>query len=146
LAVLSGSLNFPIPDILTKGDRSVLVFTTENADPERIQAIRKQTGQVVFAGKQSIYGQQLVDRFTELGYKTIYSATGPKVLHLLLAGGVLDRLYLTQVNRILGGGPFSSIVEGSLLEPAIDFRLAEIYYDPSALDGLGQILKVFDRT
>ena len=90
-------------------------------------------------------GDQLAESLSDLGYKIIYNSTGPKVLHLLLAAGVLDRLYLTCANRILGGKPFSSVVEGDLLEPAVDFRLNTVYYDPVALDGLGQMLTSYDK-
>jgi hypothetical protein len=67
------------------------------------------------------------------------------VLRLLLAGGVLDRLYLTQTGRILGGERYATIVEGAMLEPAVDFELEMLHYDPAALDGLGQLLFVYDR-
>ncbi len=80
-----------------------------------------------------------------LGYRAIYSASGPKVLHLLLAAGVLDRLYLTLANRLLGGDPFSSIVEGPLLAPAVGMRLHSAYHDDAGLDGLGQLFLCYDQ-
>ena len=90
-------------------------------------------------------GRLLATRLFELGYRTVYNATGPKVLHLLLAGGALDRLYLTHASRILGGQPFSSIVEGKLLEPPIDFLLSSAYLDPHALEGVGQMFTQYNR-
>ena len=145
LAVISGSLNFPLPDLLTSGDRSIVVVTTQNADPERLDAMREQVTNVIIAGEQSVEGKPLVDGLTKLGYKTVFSTTGPKVLHLLLKAGVLDRLYLTIAHRLLGSSPFSSIVEGALLEPAQDFQLRTVYLDPHALDGSGQLLTSYDR-
>jgi hypothetical protein len=65
-------------------------------------------------------------------------------MHLLLAAGVLDRLYLTLTGRILGGQPFSSIVEGPLLEPSVDFKLMSLYYDPLALEGIGQLFSAYE--
>jgi riboflavin biosynthesis pyrimidine reductase len=106
IAIISGSLQFPIPDVLTAGGRRVVVFTTSDPDPGRVAEIESKAGQVIVAGDKSVDGATLVQRMTELGYRTVYSATGPKVLHLLLAGGALDRLYLTYVNRMLGGRPF----------------------------------------
>lgn len=145
LAVISGSLDFPLPDLLTWGDRSVVVVTTQNADPERLDAMREQVANVIIAGEQSVEGKPLVDGLTKLGYKTVYSTSGPKVLHLLLKDGVLNRLYLTFAHRFLGGTPFSSIVEGDLLEPAQDFLLRAVYLDPHALDGSGQLLTSYER-
>ena len=100
--------------------------------------------QLIVAGETSVSGDQLVQAMAELGYRTIYSATGPKVLHLLLAAGVLDRLYLTLANRLLGGQPFSTIVEGSLLAPPAGMTLSTVVFDPSGLDGLGQLFLSYE--
>ena len=97
------------------------------------------------AGASSVTGDRLVQAMAALGYGAVYSATGPKVLHLLLADGVLDRLYLTLANRLLGGDPFSTIVEGPLLAPAVDMRLHTVYHDATGLDGLGQLFLCYDR-
>jgi riboflavin biosynthesis pyrimidine reductase len=145
LAVISGSLDFPVPPALIHGDRNIVVITTNRADPVRIKALERQTGKVIIAGEGSVNGYRLVESLLEMGYRTIYNATGPKVLHLLLAAGVLDRLYLSFVNRLLGGSPFSSIVEGGPLDPPADFILNTIYLDPHALNGLGQLFTSYNR-
>ena len=139
IAIISGSLNFPIPELLTANGRKVVVFTTSKAPVDRVKAIEGQAGQVMVAGETAVDGRILVEKAAQLGYRTIYNATGPKVMHLLLAAGVVDRLYITIANRILGGAPFSSIVEGGLLETAVDFTLNSVYFDPVALNGLGQL-------
>jgi riboflavin biosynthesis pyrimidine reductase len=145
IAVISGSLRFPIPDVLTAGGRKVVVFTTANPDPERVKEIEAGAGQVIVAGEESVDGEQMVGHLAGLGYQTIYSAAGPKVLHLLLAGGVLDRLYLTFANRLLGGRSFSSIIEGDLLAPPVDMTLDTVYFDPHALNGFGQLFVSYRR-
>ena len=145
IAIISGSLRFPIPEVLTTGGRKVVVFTTANPDPARIREIEAKAGQVIVTGEHSVDGKQMVQSMTELGYKTVYSGAGPKILHLLLTGGVLDRLYLTQTSRILGGQPFSSIVEGDLLKPAADMTLSTVYFDSHGLDGLGQLFTSYNR-
>ena len=91
------------------------------------------------AGGERVEGAQFVACMAEAGYRVIYSAAGPKIAHMLLAGGVLDRLYLTQVSRILGGDPFSSIVEGALLDNAIDLPLRHLYYDAQGTGETGQL-------
>jgi riboflavin biosynthesis pyrimidine reductase len=145
IAIISGSLRFPIPDVLTAGGRKVVVFTTANPDPDRVKEIEAQAGQVLVAGQTSVDGGEMVQGLTELGYQTVYSSAGPKVLHLLLAGGVLDRLYLTHANRLLGGQPYAGIVEGALLNPATDLKIDTIYLDPVGLDGLGQLFVSYNR-
>lgn len=145
IAIISSGLHFPIPEVLTVSGRKVVVFTTANPDPERVEEIEAKAGQVIVAGGDSVSGEQMVQHMAELGYKTVYSAAGPKVLHLLLTGGVLDRLYLSYAHRILGGQPYSSIIEGDLLQPAIDMTLNTIYFDAYALNGLGQLFVSYDR-
>lgn len=81
----------------------------------------------------------MVQRMTELGYQTIYSGAGPKILHLLLIGSVFKRLYLTYANRLLGGQPYASILEGLLLDPAVKLKINTIYLDSDGMDGLGQL-------
>ncbi len=146
IAIISGSLNFPVPDVLSAGGRKIFVFTTANADPQRVAEIESQAVPVFVAGETTVLGSQLVGRLSELGYQIVYSAAGPKVHHLLLEDGVLNRLYLTHANRLLGGQRFSSIVEGNLFSPAVDMTLNTIYYDSFGLDGLGQIYLSYVRT
>ena len=144
LAVISGSLNFPIPATLTANNRKVVIFTTAQSDAKKRASLEAQAGQVFMVGEQKVNGRLLTDQLHKLGYNFIYSGTGPKVHHLLLEAKVLDRLYLTFANRLLGSTPFSSIVEGELLEPAIDMRLNTLYYDTLGLDGLGQLFASYN--
>jgi riboflavin biosynthesis pyrimidine reductase len=146
IAIVSNSLRFPIPDVLTSGGRKVFVFTTTNPDPERVKEIEAKAGQVIIAGKSHVAGDQMVQHMVEMGYQNIYSAAGPQILHMLLDDGVLDRLYLTQANRLLGGLPYSSIVEGELLDTPVDMRLNTVCFDPFGLDGLGQLFASYNRT
>jgi len=145
LAVISSMLDFDIPPALLEGDRSLLVFTTNSADPDQIQRLTAQGARVLFAGEESVDGQELCAHMTELGYQTAYSGAGPKVLHLLASSGVLDLLYLTFANRLLGGEPYSSILEGPLLDPPLDLELNTLYFDPYGIEGLGQLFASYDR-
>ena len=145
IAIISGSLNFPIPGVLKAGGRKVVVFTKANPDPARVREIEAQAGQVVVAGDSQVEGSPLALALGALGYQTVYSAAGPKILHMLLAANVLDRLYLTHASRVLGGNPFASIVEGALLNTAVNMTLHTLYYDPAGLDGLGQLFMSYNR-
>jgi riboflavin biosynthesis pyrimidine reductase len=128
---------------LTQSGRKVIVITNGAADRERIRQLEDEVGHVVIAGEHEVTGQGAISALGDLGYRTIYMATGPRVHHLLLAGDALDRLYLTIANRLLAGEPFSSLVEGELLRPAVGMKLNALYYDPHALEGLGQQFIVF---
>jgi riboflavin biosynthesis pyrimidine reductase len=145
LAIVSGSLNFPMPEVLTAGGRQVIIFTTANPDTRRVREIESNATRVFEAGEGSISGGLVVEQLTELGYGTIYSAAGPKILHLLLKDDVLDRLYLTYANRLLGGQSYSTILEGGLLSPAIGMTINSVYLDSQGLDGLGQMFVSYNR-
>ena len=145
MAVISGSLDFPIPQVLTEGDRSLLIFTTSRADPEHVKAMETQHCQVIVAGDESVQGDRLAYNLTKLGYHTVFSTAGPKILHMLVSSGALDRLYLTFANRLLGGSPFSSVIEGDLFDPPANFHLTNLYLDPHGLEGSGQLFATYDR-
>jgi riboflavin biosynthesis pyrimidine reductase len=119
--------------------------TTRAAPADRVTELENQLARVIVAGDDSVLGGELIASLANEGYRTVYSATGPKVLHLLLAAGKLDRLYLTYANRILGGQPFSTIVDGDLLDPPVDLTLNSLYFDPHGLDGLGQLFASYNR-
>lgn len=145
LAVISGSLDFPVPAFLTQGDRHVVILTHGQANQERVRDLEAQAGRVIIAGETAVSGRQVVEALGALDYRMVFMGTGPRVHHLLLADNALDRLYTTFAHRLLGGQPFSSLVEGELLDPAIGLKLRTLYYDPHALDGLGQLFLTYDR-
>lgn len=86
----------------------------------------------------------MIAELADRGYRLMYNATGPKVLHMLLSDGQLHRLYLTSVPRLLGGEPYSSIVEGGLLTPPANFALRSLYLDTAAGAGEGQLFSAYD--
>ena len=145
LAVISSQLDFNVPPALVGDGRSLLIFTNKSADPDQIQRLKDQGAKILFAGAESVDGQEICAHMTNLGYRTAYSGAGPKVLHLLASSGVLDRLYLTFANRLLGGDPYASILEGPLLDPPIDMQLNTLYFDPYGIEGLGQLFASYDR-
>lgn len=142
LAIISASLDFPIPAALVNGDRAVVVFTTASADPARVRELEGQMSRVILAGAERVTGQRLLTAMAALGYQTIYSAAGPRVLHMLLADQVLDRLYLTMVGRLIGGAPYASIVDGGLFATPVDMRLHSLYQDSA---GAGQLFMCYQR-
>jgi riboflavin biosynthesis pyrimidine reductase len=139
IAIISASLDFPIPRVLTTEGRKAVFLTTAKPDRERARELEKKAGPVYVAGRKRVTGKLLRQRIRELGYRTVYSAAGPQVLHTLLEGEALDRLYMTFANRILGGEEFDTIVTGDLLKPAGDFKLNSLYFDAEGLAGLGQL-------
>ena len=116
-----------------------------NPEPDRVSEIESKLGQVIIAGRNQVDGATFVQNLSSLGYQAVYSAAGPKILHLLLSGGVLDRLYITLASRLLAGQPFASILSGPLLEPAVDSQLHTLYLDSHALNNTGQLLASYNK-
>jgi len=146
IAIISSTLDFPLPKVLTEGGRKAIFFTTAKPDLKRVREIEKEAGPVIVAGRKRVSGKLLKQRIRELGYGTVYSGAGPQVLHMLLEGQVLDRLYLTFANRILGGEKFDTFVKGELLKPPVNFKLNTLSIDPLGLDGLGQMFVSYNRS
>lgn len=144
LAVVSNSLDFSVPEVLVDAGREVLVFTSAGADPQRVAALQVQTNGVLVTGESGVEGRALVEALGERGHRVVFNTTGPQVLHMLASAGVLDRLYLTFANKLLGGSPFATVLEGELLDPAVGFRLSSLYFDAHGLDGLGQLFARYD--
>ncbi|MEZ4714476.1 MAG: dihydrofolate reductase family protein [Caldilineaceae bacterium] len=144
LVVISASLDFPVPPALTAEGRKVIIATIEAANPARVDALRDQAAHVIIAGELSVQGATLIQALDEFGYRLVYNTTGPKVMHLLLADQVLDRLYVTFAQRLLGGAPFAAIVDGPLLEPPVDLTLNTLYLDTVGFHGVGQMFVSYD--
>lgn len=147
VVILSASLDLPIEQVCHSMQRSVYVATGEHADEEAVNRIERAGGKILFAGvERKVDGQTLVQRLTELGFRSIYSIAGPGVLETLLTAGVLDRIYLTQVHRMLGGASYDTLLEGNLLSPPADFSLDALYYDANDDDDCSQMFGIYNRT
>lgn len=145
MVVVSNSLELPSGELGRYGDRRVIVATSDTAEHRSVTAITDLGVEVVRAGKKRVEGKELVAGLLARDIRLIYSIAGPAVMHTLLAAGVLGRLYLTTVLRVLSGKDYASMIEGSLLDPPYDFELNALYLDDHGPDGVQQLLQVFDR-
>lgn len=144
VVIVSASLELPIIDAVSTPRRALFVATGSEADTARVQAIERQGIGVVFCGTgQRVQGRPLIEALQQRGLRTIYSTAGPEVLATLLADRVLDRLYLTQVHRVLGGEDYATLVKGSELFPPADFELHSFHYEAPTEDRVGQLFGVY---
>jgi riboflavin biosynthesis pyrimidine reductase len=145
VAVISRSLGFEVPESFQRDERTLFVFTTESANQEKVENLMEQGARVLSSGSNDVDGSLVLQNLESHGFRVVYSTAGPRVAHLLLRSRILDRLYLTFAHRLLGGSPFTTIVEGQPLTPPVDFRLSSLVHDPHALDGSGQLYASFTR-
>ncbi|HET6628324.1 MAG TPA: dihydrofolate reductase family protein [Woeseiaceae bacterium] len=144
VAVVSGSLDFPVPPSLFGQGRRVMAFTAASAPAERVQAREREGARVLKVGEENVDGGLLCERLADAGYRRAYSVTGARVLHTLLAAGRLDALFLTTVHRLIAGEPFTSLLQGETLPSPAGFRLSSLYYDAATRDGVGQTFARYD--
>lgn len=68
---------------------------------------------------------------------------GPVVLHLVVASQVLDRLFVTTVNRFLGGRRFATLIEGDTFHPPTGLQLQALYLDAESHPQASQLYAVY---
>lgn len=147
VVILSASLDLPCAQICESLQRKVYVATGDAADPAAIAEIERHGATVLRVGEgRHVDGARLIARLTEEGYRNIYSIAGPVVLETLLRARVLNRIYLTQVHRLLGGSSYDTLLEGDLLTPPSDFSLRALYYDDHQGETCGQFFGIYDLT
>jgi riboflavin biosynthesis pyrimidine reductase len=89
-------------------------------------------------------GPWLVAALSAEGFRTIDMVAGSELLNTLIAGKVLDRLYLTHACRVLGGVSFHTLLKGRTLEPPASFELKSLYYDAPRGGAMAQLFAVYD--
>jgi len=147
VVVLSASLDIPLMEPLIGRHGRVYIATGSDADAARIGAIEAQGARVIVAGEgRRVRGQALIEALRGEGLNLIYSTAGPKVLATLLSDRVLDRLYLTQVHRVLGSESYDTLVEGQRLDPPADVQLHSLYYDAPGEASPGQLFASYAVT
>jgi len=145
VVVLSASLDLPLEVLCEKLERPVYVATGAQADPERIKTLQDAGATVLIAGEgRQVEGRALIEALRTEGFCCIYSIAGTAVLETLVTAGVINRLYLTQVHRLLGGASYHTLLEGRLLDPPVDFVLNALYYDQGNDECCSQFFSVYD--
>jgi riboflavin biosynthesis pyrimidine reductase len=145
IAILSGSLEIPISALEPYRHRRILVITGETSDQTRVDELLASGIEVIRAGSGTrVDGHRMISQLAALGYRSIYAIAGPAVFHTLLDANIVNRLYLTIAQQLLGGEAFDTLTRGPLLTPARGMSLVSLYHDPYAPAGAGQLLGVFE--
>jgi riboflavin biosynthesis pyrimidine reductase len=147
IAVFSASLDIPLSTINGYRKRNVYLITGSAADSEKLEQITAASHtRVISCGHDGHVDASLLrNKLNELGYQRVYAIAGPAVLHTLVQGKALDRLYHTTAHCLLGGTKFDTFVWGSELDPAVCMPLRAMYLDTHAPDGAGQTLAVYGQ-
>ena len=139
IAIVSASLDFPMPESLARHGQHGMIFTGERADPLRCAAWEQKGYEVLRAGKDSmVEGAPLVDQLTQRGYRSIYLVAGPHILDTVLRAGRLSRLFQTIHHELLGGRHFHTMIPGETLQGAGRMKLESLYYHAATTNRSGQ--------
>lgn len=145
VAIVTGSLDVPIPEALLHLGRRIYIASGGAADASRIKTLTAQGVRVLKTGTGNrVEGRALIAALAHEGFGNIFMTAGSVLLNTLLSTGVLNRLYLTQACRILGGPVFETLYTGEELSPPADFKLRSLYYDAGESGAVEQLFSVFD--
>lgn len=145
VAIVTSSLDLPIPDALLHSGRPIYIATGAAADTSRVKTLTARGVRVLKAGTGNrVEGRALIAVLAQEGFGNIDMTAGAVLLDTLLVDGVLDRLYLTQACRILGGQSFETLLTGEQLDSPADFKLRSLYYDAAEAGAIEQLFSVFD--
>lgn len=145
LAVIGSSLDLPWEKICEKVSRPVYAITTDKANSADVEKVRRLGVTTIESGSGNrIEGSKLVNGLAECGFNNIYVIAGPKVLGTLIADHVLDRLYLTQVYKLVGGRVYDTFLESPYLDTPVDLQLRCLFQHVSNDQSLEQSFAVFD--
>ena len=145
VAIVSASLDVPIPGSLSTHGQAVHVLTTEAAPRDRRAVLRDAGVDLVVTGTGPwVRSRDAVEALAGRGYRRLYLQTGPRMLASALRDGVIARLYLTISHRLVGEESFDTMVRGELLDGSGSVRLSALYLDEGEEGDSGQFFARFD--
>lgn len=136
VVIVSASLDIPLNAVKSLMNRRVWVLTLQGADPVRCEQLEDCGVTVVQAGVEQVQAQALKTFLIEHGYRSAYMIAGPAIHHTLLAGGVLNRLFLTTHLSLLGQNDFHTILQGEMAPIITELRT--LYLDSKGGQIFGQ--------
>ncbi|HKJ87594.1 MAG TPA: dihydrofolate reductase family protein, partial [Gammaproteobacteria bacterium] len=145
VAIVSRSLEFPLPASLERHRQPVHIITGEDAPGDRVRDWRRRGLEVHFAGSgRSAEGAPMIRILGDLGYARLYLLAGPEMLETVLRDRALSRLYVTLTHQIIGGEAFHTLASGPLFGESGRLRLNTLYFDDRKPRGTGQWFSSFD--
>ena len=147
IAFFSSSLHVPVSAINRYRERNVFLITGSANNSEKLEQITAEShARIISCGHGKYVDASLLrSKLNALGYQRVYAIAGPAVLHTLIQGKALDRLYHTTAHCLLAGTQFDTFVRGSEFNPAVCMPLQAMYLDTHAPDGAGQTLAVYGQ-
>lgn len=145
LAVVTSSLDLPWEKICQKLDRPIFAVTTGRVGHEQHDKLASLGVRIIRTGESGkVEGERLINGLAEHGFYNIYVIAGPKVLGTLIESNALDRLYLTQVHKLVGGRHYDTFLDTAYLENPLELKLRCQYLNVSTDRAIEQSFAVYD--
>jgi 2,5-diamino-6-(ribosylamino)-4(3H)-pyrimidinone 5'-phosphate reductase len=120
----------PDADLFKKGEGERIIITSEAADPERLETLKKKAD-ILVAGREKVSLRTALEKLKEKGYHRIMVEGGATLNWSLLHEGLVDEIYTFISNQIIGGAQAPTLVDGEgFAEPGETVKLSLLSAEP----------------
>lgn len=146
IVIASASLDFPMPETITRHGQICYIATGQRADPRKIVDWRRRGFEVLITGSgRMVEAQPLVEQLGAKGHRTIYLIAGPHMLDTVVRQGRLGLLFQTITHQLLGGESIRTLLPGAEMGVFGHLKLVSLYYDSTSPLGTGQWFAQFQN-
>ncbi len=108
--------SIPAGSNVLNGDAPTIIFVSEKAGPEKVNAIREAGAEVIVCGRDRVDIDGMMDSLYGRGIERLMVEGGPTLIWQLVARRMIDHITLIQIPYIIGGESTPSLVGG----PGVD--------------------------
>jgi len=133
--VVDSKARTPLNFRILNNDAPAIIAVTENADPEKIEALEKKAT-VLKCGKDRVDLKSLMDKLSKTGIKRLMLEGGSTLNYSMLENGLVDEVRVCVAPMIAGGSNAKTLVDGEgidKMKDAVKLKLKKSY-------GLGEDL------
>ncbi|MCD1295736.1 5-amino-6-(5-phosphoribosylamino)uracil reductase [Methanocella sp. CWC-04] len=111
-------------------DAPTIIVVSENADKEKVNAIRSRGADIIVCGKDRIDIDGMMERLVDRGISKLMVEGGPTLIWQLISKAMIDHIILIQIPYIIGGDSTPSLVGGpgvDSIEDVVSVELTDFY-------------------
>ena len=127
--VVDSKARTPLNFRILNNDAPTIIATTENADPEKIEALEKKAT-VFKCGKDRVDLKSLMNELSKTGIKTLMLEGGSTLNYSMLENGLVDEVRVCVAPMIAGGSQAKTLVDGKgidKMKDAVKLKLKKSY-------------------
>lgn len=128
--VVDSKARTPLDFRILSEDAPTIIATTENADPEKIDALKKKVT-VLKCGEDMVNLKVLMKELTRRGIKTLMLEGGSTLNYSMLKNGLVDEVMVCVAPMIVGGVHAKTLVDGEGIDNmsnAIKLKFKKSYF------------------